>query len=378
MLVPEYVTIVGVTGGPCAGKSSVLSAGRRRIENSGRAAYVLKETATDLIEAGIKLKQAVAAQDWAKVRKYQRIIMRVQYAKEMSLIESIVMEGEPAVLFVDRPIADGCAYLPEGPDGDNMWSELAHEIGLTPHQVLSRYHGVIKMTTAALDAEEFYTCANNEARDEPTELARYLDQRIEQVYLAHPHLAIIDNSTDFEEKKKRALQALCRIAGIPEPLEIERKYEIEYPCFPHFPMHRTVEIEQIYLLADNLREEVRVRRRTWGSSSIYYMTKKIEIMPGKRIETEKMIDWETYYRLAEARDTSRGIVRKNRTCFLWKSQHFELDVFNNLDRALSILEIEVPDLDHKPELPPFIRVIKEVTENPEYKTHALALRAKSV
>jgi len=237
---------------------------------------------------------------------------------------------------------------------------------------------VVKLTTAANGAEEFYTLENNAARDETPEQARYLDRRIEDAYNGHQHLRVIDNPAGgtFEAKITRALHAIYRALGIPEPLEIERKYRVSYPCLDHFPVpYRKVKIEQIYLRSERPDEEVRIRRREHANGSTYFMTRKRQIAPGVRIETEKMIDWRAYTDLrAASRDPLRSILTKERRSFLWKNQHFELDVFTNLPMTLCLLEIELTDLQQEVSLPPFLglHLEDEVTRDPRYNNYALA------
>ena len=46
------VTRIALTGGPCAGKSTVLKRIRQKYEDKGYAVYLLPESATLFIEAG--------------------------------------------------------------------------------------------------------------------------------------------------------------------------------------------------------------------------------------------------------------------------------------------------------------------------------------
>ena len=49
---------------------------------------------------------------------------------------------------------------------------------------------------------------------ETIEQAAALDLKIREVLKGHPHVEIIDNSTDFNQKVIRVLEAICRILGI--------------------------------------------------------------------------------------------------------------------------------------------------------------------
>lgn len=93
------------------------------------------------------------------------------------------------------------------------------------------------------------------------------------------------------------------------------------------------------------------------------------------MEKERQIDPMTYVLLAEKEaDRKRSVIQKNRYCFLWKNQYFELDIFISPKRlsGLSLLEIELTEENDKIEIPPFLKVIRDVTEDSEFTNHSLA------
>jgi hypothetical protein len=71
-----------------------------------------------------------------------------------------------------------------------------------------RYDQIIHLVTAANGAEEFYTLENNAVRKEGLDLARELDEKLAQIWVGHPYIDVIDNSTDFEKKLSRVIQVL--------------------------------------------------------------------------------------------------------------------------------------------------------------------------
>lgn len=127
-------------------------------------------------------------------------------------------------------------------------------------------------------------------------------------------------------------------------------------------------ILQTYLTTTDGSEE-RVRRRTLDGGSTYYFTRKTSI-PGSsdRFEIQHRIPERDYYTYIEERaDHNYRPIRKNRYCFLWNNQYFEVDRF--LDETDEYqLEWEGTDRNHILQFPPFIKVIKEVTEEKNMAT----------
>ena len=76
--------------------------------------------------------------------------------------------------------------------------------------------------------------------------------------------------------------------------------------------------------------------------------------------------------------SSRGAIEKERTLFLWKGVYVELDMFLNKELlGLVVLEVELDGDDQDIELPPFLPIDKEVTDEHQYSNASLALLVNS-
>ena len=64
-------------------------------------------------------------------------------------------------------------------------------------------------------------------------------------------------------------------------------------------------------------------------------------------------------------------VRKTRNCFVYNNQYFELDIYPTWEEE-AILEIELTSGMQEVILPDWVEVIKDVTEDPNYKNYNLA------
>ena len=117
----------------------------------------------------------------------------------------------------------------------------------------------------------------------------------------------------------------------------------------------------------------RIRRRTPSGSqfSLYYLTSKVGAGIS-RLEKEEQISALDYVRLKERRNPDMAAIRKNRYCFLFNNQYYEVDEFLEPRRRLCLMEVELADENQEVEIPPFVKVRKEVSDDPRYSNYEIA------
>lgn len=358
----DIIKIV-ITGGPCAGKSTAMSRIQRYFTEIGYTVLFIPETATELITGG------VAPWTCGSNTDYQTCQLRLQLEKERVFEQAAkTMDNQKVLIVCDRGALDNKAYT-EAPEFAQVMRTLqTNEIDLRDN-----YDAVFHLVTAAKGAAEFYTTANNSARSETPEEAAELDDKLIAAWTGHPHLRVIDNSSDFDGKISRLLSEISSFLGEPEPFEIERKFLIEYPdikLLNSLPNCERIEIIQTYLNATG-NNEVRVRQRGQNGHYVYFKTTKRRVSDLKRVEIEKRLSKDEYLTLLMNADTSKRQIRKDRYCLTYANQYFEIDVYPFWnDKA--IVEIELSDENADIVFPEFIRVIKEVTDDDSYKNANLA------
>jgi len=352
-----------ITGGPCAGKTTGMSWIQNAFTERGYSVIFISETATELISGG------VAPWTCSSNIEFQKCLLNLQIEREKVYERAASsMNSEKILIVCDRGALDNKSYMSDA-DFDNVLKS----IGVNEVELRDNYDAVFHLVTAAKGAEEFYTTANNSARTETPEQAAAIDDKLIAAWTGHPHLRIIDNAQGFEEKMKHLISEIATFLGEPEPYEIERKFLIEYPdteALLRLPNCEKIEIIQTYLNSDN-DEEVRIRQRGAKGNYIYFETSKKTLSGMKRIEVEKRLTKDEYLeRLMDADPTKRPI-RKDRYCLADGNQYFEIDVYPFWsDKA--IVEIELSDADEEIRFPDVLKIIKEVTDDIEYKNSSLA------
>ena len=357
------ITKIVVTGGPCAGKTTAMSWIQNAFTQKGYAVLFVPETATELIKGG------VAPWTCGANVEYQKCQLRLQLEKEKVFEQAArTMDVSKVLIVCDRGALDNKAYM------DSLeFARVLDYLGTNEIELRDSYDAVFHLVTAAKGAAEFYTTANNSARTETVDEAAALDDKLISAWTGHPHLRVIDNASDFEDKMKRLIAEISSFLGEPEPLEIERKFLIEYPdvkWLESIPNCRRIEIIQTYLNSDK-DEEVRVRQRGFDGHYIYFQTTKRKVSDVKRVEIERRLSESEYIRLLMNADTTRRQIRKDRYCLTYENRYFEIDIYPFWnDRAIA--EIELSDENAEIKFPKQIKVIKEVTNDDSYKNASLA------
>ena len=154
------------------------------------------------------------------------------------------------------------------------------------------------------------------------------------------------------------------------PYEIERRFLIARPDLLNLAnLCKIQKISQTYLTA---REgSVRVRRLEEKGQVSYIETAKRSISAIKRQELELPLTEEEYNRRLAQRDPRRQTIHKTRYCLPYAGHIFEIDIFTFWNRQ-AIMEVELKSEKEEFTLPPFIRVIREVTEDDAFSNHSLA------
>ena len=134
-------------------------------------------------------------------------------------------------------------------------------------------------------------------------------------------------------------------------------------------------ISQTYLKSENDEPSARVRKTIEGlrdTDIIYHYNKKKFIEDGVHKESEHEITKLQYENNLKKCHPGKVEVKKTRFVFKWNDQTFELDVFKGPLKGLAILEIELKNIKDDIKLPPFLKVIKEVTKDKRFSNYYLA------
>ncbi len=357
------ITKIVLTGGPCAGKTTALNWIDNYFSKRGYRVLMIPETATQLIPNGVAPWTCGTNYDY---QKCQAILQKTK--EEVYDYAAGTMKEDKILIVCDRGMLDNSAYMKKA-----EFKRLLRELNTSEVKERDYYDAVFHLITAAKGKPEAYTLENNKARSEGIAEAIELDDKIIAAWTGHPHLRVIDNSTDFEEKLERLIKEITSFLGEPEPFEIERKFLIDYPNLKQLrsmPNCTEVDITQTYLKSRDGIER-RVRARGINGDYVYYVTEKKKVSGMKRIETERRLTQDEYLQLLMEADNHLHTIHKTRFCLMENNQYFEIDVYPEWDKQ-AIMEIELSSEDEEVHVPSFIHVIQEVTDDDSYKNYQMA------
>lgn len=157
------------------------------------------------------------------------------------------------------------------------------------------------------------------------------------------------------------------------PLEIERKFLVAMPEEAELRKHavRCIGITQTYLLGTREGASRRIRRSEEEGTVTYTSTEKTRIDMLQRIEIERELPEEEYRELQKQADPERQILHKTRWCVPVGDLVAEIDVFEGFSQY-AYCEVELPTPQTPYELPEFLNVIREVTEDKRFTNAAIS------
>lgn len=341
------VSKICLTGGPCAGKTTALSKIDNELTNMGYKVFIIDEVATRIINEGIR----PFGEGKISMLDFERILLKEQLINEECFSYAANLIDKKCVIICDRGVFDVKSFLNE-----KDFDSLIKEFGKTKLELMDSYDLVISLTTAAKGAQKYYTTSNNSARKEDIKEAIISDDKVQDAWSFHNNLKIVSNKYSFDEKMNNVLEIIKKHLNIDE--KKEAKYVVELPInIDNIKDYTKIRITQTYLKT-NGNYEMRLRKRSLEGENSYYVTIKKIYDDKEKIITEEKIDERTYNILKNQREIVNEL-DKTRVCFSFNDNMYKLDMFDN---GMNILEASAIS-----KVPEFIKVIKDVTNDKNYK-----------
>ena len=192
----NIVKKIVLTGGPSSGKSSSLECIEKHLLNLGYVILIVNESATELINSGIK----PIGENKISMIDFQDIILRYQLFKE-NLIEETANNyiDKDIVILYDRGVMDNKAYI-----SDQEFKCLLNKYNLYEEDLVNRYDLIIHLETGA--KKSYYRTDNNKARYNSIKEAIELDDRTLNAWKNHNNLYKVKCNDDFKLKQREIIR----------------------------------------------------------------------------------------------------------------------------------------------------------------------------
>ncbi|KAF0752984.1 TRPL translocation defect protein 14-like [Aphis craccivora] len=203
-------------------------------------------------------------------------------------------------------------------------------------------------------------------------LAKNLDVKAATSWIGHPYFDVIDNSSDFENKIRRIIAAVCQTLYINTDDSLakkkakKRKWLVKYLHDDQlFPPFQDFEVTYYYLQTYTKNMQSRLRKRRQKGHWNYTHT----------IRKPKVQDQV----LLLLKDEKHYPIYKTRRCFIHNNQYFQLDIYrkpcHKRCKGLILLETHsvLKDQELLDRLPKFLDIEADVTGNAAYSMFNLSL-----
>jgi len=202
-----------LTGGPCAGKTTILNKLNKYLKQQNIPFVTIPETATDLIVNGITPSAMTAYE-------FQTIVIKRQLNYELDAEEYFTnhfANHDKCVIIYDRGIFDNAAYM-----DDIGFSKILSEFNLMSMSVIDSYDMVLDLLSVAACKKEAYNL-DNEARKENVSEAEILDNKTSNAWANHHNLKLLSSKVSIEEETKTVIDYINNALD-----EIENQEKVKY------------------------------------------------------------------------------------------------------------------------------------------------------
>lgn len=189
-----------ITGGACAGKTTVLNVIKDYLEEKGYNVNIIEEVPTKLIN------ESITSEKVGKM-EFQELIIKTQIENEKNCNYDgvIIFDGSPidSMKFINREEFD----------------KFAKKYNTNFEEIINGYDGIIFLETVAKDYPELYSNENNKARLTDVNAAVDRNDKLFNIYNNNSKVYLIKPDKDIEVKKKKIIEVVESIIKGVDPSE---------------------------------------------------------------------------------------------------------------------------------------------------------------
>ena len=206
------VAQIVLTGGPMGGKATLASRLRRVLRERGWHVLIAPSVPALLFNSGL---DRPSKEDAVAILEFEVAVLELQHQLEGSFKRAATASGTKTAIIYDRGVLDVAAFLPR-----EYWPELAARASLSLRP-RDWYKAIVHLVSAADGAQKTFAAQVRDEHaaggrngnidshvEEAIREALHIDALVGEVQGMHPNYLRIDNTTGFEAKMQRAVDAV--------------------------------------------------------------------------------------------------------------------------------------------------------------------------
>ncbi len=262
---------------------------------------------------------------------------------------------------------DGASLDIRGMCTKREFTTICNTLSISPEEVRNSYDAVFHLKSIAKkDINLFNKLNDNDKID--SSLAIALDDKIIDTWIAHANYRMIDCCVSIENKAKKLIQEIAKFLNEDERFYIEKKYLIHIPDISYLDKLggcSKVKMTLTYLNGSSEKCDIKLLLRDEDGQKFYQ-----KIIKGNNQKSTISLSAEEYIDELDNKMVDRNPIIKYRYSFIYHSVYYKIDIFE--DKDFSILEVDLLSSHETVHFPPFIEVLKDVSEDPNYKNYNLS------
>ena len=347
----KQITKIVVTGGLLSGKSTCCREAKNHFEKLGYKVVIVPSLETILEENGFE--------DFTNQEELLK--SRLEFEKTFhNLIQSI--DAEKILVLYDGASLDIRSMCTK-----REFTNICNTLSISPEEIRNSYDAVFHLKSIAKwDTSLFDKLNENKKID--SSLAVTLDDKIIDTWIAHANYRMIDCCISIEDKAKKLIHEIAKFLNEDERFYIEKKYLICIPDISYLDKLggcSKVKMTLTYLNGSSEQCDVKLLLRDEDGKKFYQ-----KIIKGNNRKSTISLSVEEYIDELDNKMIDRNPIVKVRYSFIYHSVYYKIDIFE--DKDFSILEVDLLNSHEVVHFPSFIEVLKEVSEDLNYKNYNLS------
>jgi len=385
--VTERIAKFVLTGGPCAGKTTLVEKFQNEVKNIPYVKlFFAREAATFLKQSGINFIDAGGDETFQKLIIKQQILAE-ESAYTAALNFAKTHPNHKVIILCDRGIMDGEAYFKDPQEFENLLAEFY----LTKEKVYERYDMVLFLRSAAVGAKQAYTTLDGTPRDEPLEVAVERDAGVYKAWQDHKDFRIIENTFNFYEKLEEGVKQIFQAAGMQVPTKHYRRYIIDMPDLVDvLKMNDFVNSqEQFFFLKNEIKDTLSYLKIQRTATETRYTLSEIRfghvIMDNnvsvftRVVDKESAITLEDFSKYLNDLDpTINHLTRHNSGFIINYAIRCELELYEHCTRQYAILKTFMDTPDYEEVVRKRFHIVKDISDDEGYTKVEIAKHGKKL